>query len=94
MHSNHSIETQATAEIQPEHVSTLPGRLRERIRLVKRFPNLQMDVAKRLRLKGLGGVNHVIRKRATSARIEAAIISEINRRIQAQSAAKNEANVA
>ena len=67
---------------QPEHVTTLPGRVRDRIRLVKRFPGLQATVARSLELKGgTSGVNHVVHKRAKSARIEQSIIEEMNRRI-------------
>lgn len=74
--------------ISTRNVSTLPGRRRERIRLCKKFPGIQAAVARTLDLKGgESGVNHVINKRMVSARIEAEIIAEINRRLQAQSTA-------
>ncbi len=82
---NQSISNQSHS--QTGKLTTLPGAKRDRIRLVKKFPGLQAEVAKRLGLKGYSGVNHVIRKRITSKRIEQGIVAYINEQLSQQNPA-------
>lgn len=64
---------------QQGNTTTIPGRRRERERLLRRFPGLEVAVARRYKVtRSL--VCRVFHKQATSARIERGIMVEMARR--------------
>jgi hypothetical protein len=65
-------------------VITIPTTRRERERLLRRFPGLLYRVARRHRFDP-GNVSRVFHGISTSARIKAAILREIERRVHEES---------
>ena len=63
-----------------EHFTTIPGRKRDRARLIKRFPGMLSYVANKLKIQR-GQVGLVFHKKETSARATAALIAELNIRV-------------
>lgn len=72
------------------NVSTIPSTRRDRERLLKRFPGLLYRVARRYRFDP-GNVSRVYHGISTSARIKAAILKELERRVHEESVGPPEA---
>lgn len=65
---------------QTGQFTKIPGNKRERAKLSKMFPGLQAAVARKLKVRA-AAVNQVWHGRSASARVEKALLEEMNRRL-------------
>lgn len=70
-------------ECQPEQISALPTRKRERQQLLKRFPGVLAIVADRHGVRR-ASVSQVFNGLAKSSKLEAALLAEFNKRMKAE----------
>ncbi len=71
------------AQHTTQQANTIPTRKRDRKRLLRQFPGLIRAVARRHRVSA-GTVSRVFHGEDTSARVRAAILAEMERRMKGQ----------